>query len=435
MPSRSSNTTVVERTTCRVCGSDALVAVMDFGDQCIAGAFATPGGDQVDETRYPLQLVRCDRTASDDNCGLLQLRHTISGDALYASYWYRSGINRTMTENLHEIAAQANELVGGIAPGDIVVDIGCNDGTLLDGYAGFADDVICLGIDPSDVTRYAVAKGYDVVNDYFSNAAMQSRHPGRKAKIITSIAMFYDLEDPNEFVADIAASLTDDGVWVSEFSYMPTMLEMNSFDTICHEHLEYYSLAVIERLFAKADLQVLRVELNDVNGGSIRLFAGRAGGRGMRPEHETRLAELRAKELAIGLDGGEPYEAFRKRAERVRDELRALLVRLKVEGKTVHIYGASTKGNTTLQFANIDNALVEYAADRNPDKWGSETIGTHIPIISEEDSRAMRPDYYLVLPWHFLAEMVEREQEFFGRGGKFIIPMPEVRIVGGPGDI
>src|SRR5262245_50501551 len=332
-----------------------------------------------------------------------------------------------MTENLHEIADQATETVGGLGPGDLLIDIGCNDGTLLDGYAS-RDGVTMLGIDPSDVTRYAVAKGYDVVNDFFSATALAERFPERRARVITSIAMFYDLDNPNEFVADIARCLEPEGIWVSEFSYLPTMLEKSSFDTICHEHLEYYSLTVIERLLAAHGLEVVRAELNDVNGGSIRLFVGRSGRRETAPSGD--LETMREREAALGLDTSAPYDEFARRTLGVRDELRRLLQELQAEGSKIHIYGASTKGNTILQFAGIDRDLVAFAADRNPDKWGSETIATHIPIVSEEESRRLEPDYYLVLPWHFLDEFLEREREFLDRGGRFIVPLPNVRVIG-----
>ncbi|CAN5158036.1 class I SAM-dependent methyltransferase [soil metagenome] len=428
--SRPASSDVTVRTSCRVCGSRALTLVMDLGDQCIAGIFPRSGDDRSRADRYPLQLVWCDQTARPEGCGLLQLGHSLSGDLLYSSYWYRSGINRTMTANLHEIAGQAADLVGGLAPGDLVVDIGCNDGTLFDGYRE-AEGVTFLGIDPSDVTRYAVAKGYEVARTYFDRGVLQQRHPGRQARIITSIAMVYDLEEPAAFVADIAACLAPDGVWVAEFSYMPTMLQMNSFDTVCHEHLEYYSLGVVERIIQEGGLQVLRVELNDVNGGSIRVLAGHQEGREPQPTDTTRLQEIRRRERELGLHTRQPYEDFARRSTRVGDQLRSLLVDLKAQGKRVHIYGASTKGNTTLQFAGIDRALVECAADRNPDKWGAQTIGTRIPIVSEDESRDREPDYYLVLPWHFLDEMIERERLFFERGGRFIIPFPEVRIIDG----
>jgi C-methyltransferase C-terminal domain/Putative zinc binding domain/Methyltransferase domain len=420
---------VATRTTCRICGSKPLSPVVDLGDQCIAGAFRPPGASEMPEPKLPLQLVRCDPLEHPGACGLVQLRHTVPGSTLYSSYWYRSGINRSMTANLHEIAAQAVSLVGGLRSGDMVIDIGCNDGTLLDGYLDRPSDLTLLGIDPSDVTRYAVAKGYDVINDFFGRRVLAERFPARKARIITSIAMFYDLEQPGDFVNEIAASLDDDGIWVSEFSYMPTMLEKSSFDTICHEHLEYYSLAVIERLLSEGGLEIVRAELNDVNGGSIRIFAGHAEHHDPGLEGAMALERLREREAELELGTAEPYEVFARRALEVRDDLTALLRRLKTDGATTHVYGASTKGNTILQFAGIDQSLIDYAADRNPDKWGSETIGTHIPIISEEESRELRPDYYLVLPWHFLDEFLEREAEFLAGGGRFIVPLPSVRVI------
>ncbi|HUG63717.1 MAG TPA: class I SAM-dependent methyltransferase [Gaiellaceae bacterium] len=423
---------VVMRETCRICGSSPLSPIIDLGDQCIAGAFRPPGADAMPEPKLPLQLVRCDSGADPRACGLVQLRHTVPAASLYEAYWYRSGINRSMTENLHEIAAQAAEEVGGLRTGDLVVDIGCNDGTLLDGYGDASSEIALLGVDPSDVTRYAVAKGYDVINEFFSARHVAERFGTRKARVITSIAMFYDLEQPGEFVDDIAGCLDEDGLWVSEFSYMPTMLEKSSFDTICHEHLEYYSLAVIERLFGDHGLEVVRAELNDVNGGSIRLFARHAGRGARDAQHERRLKLLRDRESELELATAKPYDAFARSALALRDELRALLTTLREAGSRIHVYGASTKGNTILQFAGIDRAVIEYAADRNPDKWGSETIGTHIPILSEEDSRARLPDYYLVLPWHFLDEFMEREADYLASGGQFIVPLPEVRVIGRP---
>jgi ubiquinone/menaquinone biosynthesis C-methylase UbiE len=417
---------VSTRKSCRICGSSSLTPVIDLGDQCIAGAFTPPGAERLPEPKLPLQLVRCDSLRDPGACGLVQLRHTVPGQSLYSAYWYRSGINRSMTENLHEIAQQATETAGGLRPGDLVIDVGCNDGTLLDGYAT-RDGVTLLGIDPSDVTRYAVAKGYDVVNDFFSANALAERFPERRARVITSIAMFYDLENPNEFVADVARCLGPDGIWVSEFSYMPTMLEKSSFDTICHEHLEYYSLTVIDRLLAAHGLEVVRAALNDVNGGSIRMFVGHAGRHA--PSTSGELESIRLRESSLELDSATPYDEFARRVLRIRDELLTMLRQLRAEGSTIHVYGASTKGNTILQFAGIDRDLVEFAADRNPDKWGSETIATHIPIISEEESRRRQPDYYLVLPWHFLDEFLGREQDFFGRGGRFIVPLPYVRVL------
>ena len=273
-------TSLRTRTTCRVCGSRELTPVLDLGEHSIAGAFAEPGGETPVRRAIPLELVRCDMTRDEDACGLVQIRHTVPGSILYRSYWYRSGVNRTMTENLHGIARAAEELAA-LEAGDLVVDIGCNDGTLLDGYG--TDDLRYLGFDPSDVARYAVEKGYDVVRDFFGAEAQRRRYPDRKAKVITSIAMFYDLEDPLEFVRDVSAGLAEDGIWVMELHYLLAMLEANSFDAIVHEHLEYYSLAVIERLLAEAGLEVIRAELNEMNGGSIRLFIAHTGRRHASP--------------------------------------------------------------------------------------------------------------------------------------------------------
>ncbi|HWJ51260.1 MAG TPA: class I SAM-dependent methyltransferase, partial [Solirubrobacteraceae bacterium] len=409
-----------------VCGSPHLVPVLSLGDQYIAGAFAEPEGEQPVSRQIPLELVRCDMTLNEEGCGLVQLRHTVPGAILYRSYWYRSGVNQTMTRNLHEIAAQAEAMVG-LRPGDLVIDIGCNDGTLLDGYG--AASLQYLGFDPSDVGRYAVAKGYEVVRDFYSYDQLRRRHVDRKARIVTSIAMFYDLEYPRGFVDEVARALADDGVWVMELHYLPAMLDMNQFDAIVHEHLEYYSLAVIERLLGEAGLRVVRAEVNDINGGSVRLFIRNAAQFAPEGDDAENLQKLRVREFEMALDAPEPYERFANAAEQVREDLATVCRELVEEGKTIHVYGASTKGNTILQYAGIDQSIVPYAADRNPDKHGSETIGTHIPIISEEHSRELRPDYYLVLPWHFLDEFVSRESDFLERGGQFIVPMPQVRLV------
>jgi cyclopropane fatty-acyl-phospholipid synthase-like methyltransferase len=422
-------TSLITRTTCRICGSPELAPVLSLGDQHVAGAFAEPSGKQPVARRVPLDLVRCDMTANQDGCGLIQLRHTVPGSILYASYWYRSGVNQTMTRNLHGIAAEAEKLVG-LGPGDLVVDIGCNDGTLLDGYG--APELRYLGFDPSNVARHAVEKGYEVVRDFYSYEQLRSRYPDQQAKVITSIAMFYDLESPTDFVDSVRQALADDGVWVIELHYLPTMLEANEFDVIVHEHLEYYSLAVIERLLSEAGLGVVRAELNDINGGSIRLFIRKADRFNAEGPDAEALQQLRIREFEMALDSAEPYDRFAAATIAVRDELTALCRRLVEEGQTIHVYGASTKGNTILQYAGLDSSLIPYAADRNPEKHGSETIGTKIPIISEEQSRELRPDYYLALPWHFLDEFLQRESEFLERGGRFIVPMPTVRIVPEP---
>lgn len=332
-----------------------------------------------------------------------------------------------MRDNLAGIAHLAESTVQ-LKTGELVVDIGCNDGTLLKSYR--TEGIKKLGIDPSNVVEHARAAGLQVVNDFFSAAALRSVYPEQKAKVITSIAMFYDLENPHFFVEDIKNSLQEDGIWILELSYLPTMLAMNSFDTICHEHLEYYALAPMERLFGEHGLEVVDVHLNDINGGSFRIVVGHAAKTKGSPQAQARVQELRLKEFELGLDTDAPYAAFRRNIKKIGKELIAFLRKAKAQKKLVHGYGASTKGNTTLQYCGVTPSLVPAIADRNPDKWGSSTIGTNIPIISEDESRRQKPDYYLVLPWHFIEEFKRREEAFLTRGGKFLLPMPEVRLVG-----
>ena len=418
---------LVTRNSCRICGSRALTPVVSLGDQFLSGAFAKPNGVPPVQRRVPLDLVRCDPALDENACGLVQLRHSVPPNVLYASYWYRSGVNQTMRDNLAGIANAAEATVK-LKSGDLVLDIGCNDGTLLKSYK--TKGIKRLGIDPSNVVEHARAAGLQVVNDFFSAAALRSAYPTQKPKVITSIAMFYDLENPHAFVRDIKSSLHEDGIWVLELSYLPSMLEMNSFDTICHEHLEDYSLAAMERLFAENGLEVWDVMLNDVNGGSFRIFVGHTGR--VKPTEEARLRvqQLRLKEFDMAIDTDAPYATFRKEIELLKKQTLAFLKKAKAQKKLVHGYGASTKGNTTLQYYGITPDLMPAIADRNEDKWGSHTIGTNIPIISEEDSRKLKPDYYFVLPWHFINEFKRRETEFLARGGQFVLPMPKLTFIG-----
>jgi len=418
---------LVTRNTCRICGSRALTPVVSLGDQYIAGAFAAPSGKPPVARRIPLDLMRCDPGQDQDACGLVQLRHSVPPHVLYRAYFYRSGVNQTMRSHLAGITEFAEDTIK-LQAGDLVVDIGCNDGTLLKSYR--THGLRILGIDPAtNIVEYARKNGVQVVNDFFSAAALRSVYPDEKAKVITSIAMFYDLENPHKFVGDIKSCLHERGIWILELSYLPLMLRMNSFDTICHEHLEYYSLAPMERLFAEHDLEVVDVTLNDCNGGSFRIAVAHKGKIAPSAEARNRVQQLRVDEFELALDTDSPYAVFRKNIEKIRKDLQAFLVQAKKQKKLVHGYGASTKGNTTLQYAGVTPDLVPAVADRNPDKFGSFTIGTNIPIVSEEESRKKKPDYYLVLPWHFMEEFKKREAEFLKRGGKFIVPMPEVHIV------
>ena len=415
---------LIHRNTCRVCGSSALTKVIDLGEQHLQGSFVKPGKEMPPMRKIPTVLVRCDPTRDETACGLLQMAHSVPSKILYSAYWYRSGTNQTMRDHLKGIADEAAGMVG--KKDARVLDIGCNDGTLLKNYpAGF----VKYGVDPSDVAR-EVGGGIRAIQDIFPSAELAKEIEGKKFDIITSIAMFYDLEDPVAFVKDLASTLSVDGVWIFEMSYMPSMLSMNSYDTICHEHLEYYSLSVIENVLSRAGIKVVRVELNDINGGSIRCYATHEDNFLYKDrEYDRFLDALRLEEFDLELDTDKPYRNFQERIDQHKTELMALLRQLKTEGKKIHIYGASTKGNTLLQWCGIDKLVVDCASDRNPDKRGARTLGTDIPIVSEEESRQMSPDYYLVLPWHFKAEFLEREKAMLDRGVGMIFPLPTVTVV------
>ena len=416
---------LVHRNTCRVCGSEALTKVIDLGEQYLQGSFVKPGKELPPRRRIACTLVRCDPTRDERACGLLQMEHTVPPEVLYSAYWYRSGTNDTMRNHLRSIAETAMGLIGK-KPDARVLDIGCNDGTLLRCYPPTYDK---YGVDPSDVAQ-EIGKDATVVQDIFPSAELIARLGEKKCDIVTSIAMFYDLEDPIAFTRGIKTVLAPKGVWIFEMSYMPMMLELTSYDTICHEHLEYYSLAVIEYILKEAGMKVFNVSINDINGGSLRCYATHADNFSFRQEEFTEnLRQMRQDEFDLELDTDKPYKHFQDRINVHREELSKLLRKLKKEGKHIHIYGASTKGNTILQWCGIDNQTVDVAAERNPDKYGARTLGTDIPIVSEAESRAMNPDYYLVLPWHFKEEFVRRESETLARGIGLIFPLPTIEIV------
>lgn len=415
---------LIRRNTCRVCGSSALTKVINLGEQHLQGSFVKPEKELPPNRRILLSLARCDPMRDEKACGLLQMEYTVPPQVLYSAYWYRSGTNETMRNHLRGIAEDATRIVN--KQSARVLDIGCNDGTLFKYYPAEFEK---FGVDPSDLSQ-EIPGGITVVQDIFPSDELVSRLNGKKLDIITSIAMFYDLEDPIAFTRGIKNLLAPDGIWVFEMSYMPTMLKMNSYDTICHEHLEYYSLAVIEHILKMADMKVFNVIINDINGGSLRCYATHSQNyRFKNDEHQKNLSALRQGEFDMELDTDKPYKNFQDHINVHKEELSSLLKKLKKEGKRIHIYGASTKGNTILQWCDIDNRIVDVAAERNPNKYGAHTLGTDIPIVSEAESRAMKPDYYLVLPWHFKDEFMRREKEMFDNGVGFIFPLPTIEVI------
>jgi len=342
------------------------------------------------------------------------------------NYGYRSGLNASMVAHLQG-KVRGLERNYGPSVGDWVLDIGSNDGTLLKAYESAG--IRRIGMDPTaDKFREFYPADIQVVTDFFSASRFLDATGNRQAKIVTSIAMFYDLEDPGAFVGDIARALAPEGVWHFEQSYMPSMLRTNSYDTVCHEHLEYYSLRVIHKLLAQHGLRIVNVQMNSVNGGSVAVTAchDSASIASARPIIDWMLRQ----EENWGLDTPKPYRQFEERVFKHRADLQRLVHSLVEDGKRVLGYGASTKGNVLLQFCRFGRDQIPAIADVNPDKFGAWTPGTHIPIMSEAEAKAMRPDYFLVLPWHFKDAIVNREKDYLAAGGKLIFPLPEIEIVG-----
>ena len=411
-----------KRQTCRVCGSTSLTPVITLGYQYLQGSFVNPNKEIPSTRKIECALVRCNPELDENACGLLQMKYSVPPEILYNVYWYRSGTNNTMRTHLKEMVDEILNTMK-IDSGN-VLDIGCNDGTQLSYYP---DTFNKFGVDPSDIATEIT--GATIFQDTFPLKKYVKEIDEFLFDIITSIAMFYDLENPVQFVKDIKNSLLPNGVWVFEMSYMPDMLANNSYDTICHEHLEYYSLTVLENILERAGMKIFKVSLNKINGGSIRCYATHDGNNKYDTKEDSDyIYDLKQKEFDLELDTDNPYKKFESSIKNESDKLYDLICNLKKEGKTIHVYGASTKGNTILQYSKLDNTLIECAADRNPEKYGSFTLGTNIPIISEEESRAMNPDYYLVLPWHFKEEFLEREKDALERGTGFIFPLPTLDI-------
>jgi hypothetical protein len=309
--------------------------------------------------------------------------------------------------------------------GDVVLDIGSNDATLLKAYD--VDGIERVGIDPTgEKFRQFYPSGIQLVPDFFTRKRFE-QVTSRKARIVTSIAMFYDLEDPVGFAREIAEILADDGIWHFEQSYMPSMLRTNSYDTICHEHLEYYSITVVKAVIEAAGLTLLDVQMNAVNGGSFAVTAAKQGSR--HTPDSAMINWLIEQEKRMGLETPRPFRDFEERVFRHREDLRRLIRALVADGKKILGYGASTKGNVLLQFCGLGPDQIPAIADVNPEKFGCVTPGTHIAIVPEAEARAMRPDFFLVLPWHFKNGIVERERAFLEKGGKMIFPFPEIEII------
>ncbi|WP_420142329.1 class I SAM-dependent methyltransferase [Sphingomonas sp.] len=402
---------------CRVSGSKNLVSVLNLGHQDLTGVFPRTPDEPV--TNGPLELVWCPESR------LLQLAHSYDPGEMYGdNYGYRSGLNQSMVRHLTN-KIQTLEKKAGLQAGDAVLDIGSNDATSLKAYQ--TPSLIRMGIDPTGAKfREYYPDDISLVPDFFSAKAFATLGKPRP-KIITSIAMFYDLDDPIAFARDIAAVLHPEGLWHFEQSYMPAMLRTVSYDTVCHEHLEYYSLDVVKQILDAADMKVVDVQMNGINGGSFAVTAAHKNSH-WAPNAPV-IDWLLGQEERMGLDTVRPFREFEDRVFRHKSDLVRLLKALASDGKKVFGYGASTKGNVTLQFCGITAAELPVIAEVNSEKFGRVTPGTKIPIVSEAEARAMEPDYFLVLPWHFKEGILQREREYIAKGGKFIFPFPEIEII------
>ena len=393
--------------------------------------FIKDDNEYVNKSKYSLDLVL------DEKIGAPRLTESAPLDNMYGKYWYRSGINKSMVNQLKNIS---NEICNRIDynEGDVWLDIACNDGAMFD---FIPNDFIKIGIDPADNTFYKESskRADHIVQDFFSyDSYSKTGYQDKKCKVITTIAMFYDLDDPNPFIEDINKILDDNGIWVIQLSYTPLMVKQLAFDNICHEHIYYYSLMSLEKLFNNHDMKIVDCQLNDTNGGSFRVYIqkNKAGvesfGTGpLRDVCNYRINSIMNYEKNnMDISDMSIWDEFLESMENLKKQTVSFIEKEISNGKTVYGYGASTKGNTLLQYFGLNSSHITAIAERSEYKFGLKTVGSNIPIISEDEMREKNPDYLLVLPWHFIGNFVEREKEFLNGGGKFIVPCPNFEIIG-----
>ncbi len=411
-------------TSCRICGNTNLHSILHLGNQALTGVFPKSPGEAVEVG--PVELVRCDTT--NRGCGLVQMRQSYDPESMYGeNYGYRSGLNQSMVRHLNH-RAQTALSIARPDKGDLILDIGSNDSTTLRSYP--SDNFELVGMDPTGKKFASYYPSHvTLIPDFFSAKEFQRKFPGRKAKIVTSFAMFYDLEVPQAFMREITDILDDDGIWVFEQSYLPTMIDQLAYDTVCHEHLSYYGLRQIKFMTDRANLRIVDVELNDTNGGSFCVTVAKEGSKHVA--NTARVEELLAAEEAMGLNSARVYDEFRVDCERHRDQLRDFVRSKTAAGKSVYGYGASTKGNVLLQYCDFTREDIRAIAEVNEEKFGRYTPHTLIPILPEADIRKNRPDYMLVLPWHFRAGIVKREGNYLASGGQLVFPLPRLEVVAG----
>jgi len=372
----------------------------------------------------------------DEDIGAVRLKELAPPEAMWGQYWYRSGINASMTKELQSIVSEIVSRFK-LNDNDKWLDIACNDGTLL---KAIPNNIKKFGIDPCDDSYYAESsKVATVVQDYFSyDAWKRCGNEGQTAKVITCIAMFYDLDDPRPFIKDLYNVLDDNGVLVLQMSYTPLMLKQMAFDNICHEHVYYYDLTSIKKLFEEHGFKIVDSSLNDTNGGSFRIYLQKQiaevssyGSAPLRDVCNMRVESILEYEKNIcNIRDPEVWKDFSKRLNKLKKDVVSFVTKAKGNGKKIYGYGASTKGNTLLQHFGLDNSFIDAIAERSPYKFGLMTIGTNIPIVSEEEMRKVNPDHLLVLPWHFIDEFERREKDYLKSGGTLVLPCPMFKVIG-----
>jgi len=409
---------------CRICGNPNLVSVLDLGMQALTGVF--PKSFDEDVPKSPLELVKCVAQDRGPACGLVQLHHTYEASDLYGdNYGYRSGLNTSMIAHLEGKARRIKQTVQ-LDAGDLVLDIGSNDSTFLQAMREPGVEVV--GMDPTGAKfRSYYPNDIQLIAHFFSAERFHEEFHGRRAKVITSFSMFYDLDDPLGFMRQIENVMADDGIWVLEQSYLPMMLAKNSYDTVCQEHLEYYSLRQILFMAQLAGLRVADIETNNVNGGSFSVVVVKQGSK--HPTNGEFLDRIQREESDLGLDGLSIFEEFAGRVSAHRNELREFLAEARKQKLRLFGYGASTKGNVILQYCGVTSDEMPCIAEVNRNKFGAFTPGTKIPIVSEEEARRRQPDAFLVLPWHFRPFIVHRERDFLASGHRLIFPLPTIDVV------
>lgn len=399
---------------CRACGSSNLKKILSLGNQCLSDF--TLSVKKIE--KYPLILMLCGR------CSLLQLKHNVPSSLLYTErYGYKSGINKTMQIELKEIVEKSLNKLKNKNEKIVALDIGANDGTLL---ANYEDNVFRIGIEP--IKKFAIeckTKADIVIDDFFNYQSYFKKVGKIKADIITIISCFYDMENPNIFLSDVMKILREDGIIVIQQNYLVGMLRKNAFDNIVHEHLEYYSLLSLANLLNKHNLEVFDVEESEINGGSFRTYISYKKKRIVTKA----VLDMVNQESKLQLERKKIYDDFAKRIKNNRNNLHKLIVNLVKKGKKIYAYGASTRGNTLLQYFKLNNKLIKAAVERNPEKWGKIISSINVPVISEEQARNDAPDYMLVLPWFFKGEFLKREKKYLENGGHFIFPLPKVEII------